>query len=42
MNIVFNIEGGLGKSIMATAVCEAIKKKHPKDNLIVLVYNFFY
>lgn len=36
MNIVFNIEGGLGKSIMATAVCEAIKKKHPKDNLIVL------
>jgi len=27
MNIIFNIEGGLGKSIMATAVCEAIKKK---------------
>lgn len=36
MNIIFNIEGGLGKSIMATAVCEAIKKKYPKDNLIVL------
>jgi hypothetical protein len=36
MNIVFNIEGGLGKSIMATAVCEAIKKNYPKDNLIVL------
>lgn len=36
MNIIFNIEGGLGKSIMATAVCEAIKNKYPKDNLIVL------
>ena len=36
MNIVFNIEGGLGKSIMATAVCEAIKKNYPKDNLIVV------
>jgi len=36
MNIIFNIEGGLGKSIIATAVCEAIKKKYPKDNLIVL------
>lgn len=36
MNIIFNIEGGIGKSVMATAVCEAIKKKYPKDNLIVL------
>lgn len=36
MNIIFNIEGGLGKSIMATAVCQAIKNKYPKDNLIVL------
>jgi hypothetical protein len=35
-NIIFNIEGGIGKSIMATAVCEAIKKQHPKDRLIVL------
>ena len=35
-NIIFNIEGGIGKSIMATAVCEAIKKKYPNDNLIVL------
>lgn len=35
-NIIFNIEGGVGKSIMATAVCEAIKKQYPKDNLIVL------
>jgi hypothetical protein len=35
-NIIFNIEGGIGKSIMATAVCEAIKKQYPKDNLIVV------
>ena len=26
-NIILNIEGGIGKSIMGTAVCEAIKKK---------------
>ena len=25
-NIILNIEGGIGKSIMGTAVCEAIKK----------------
>lgn len=35
-NIIFQIEGGLGKSIMATAVCEAIKKQFPKDQLIVI------
>lgn len=35
-NLIFNIEGGIGKSIMATAVCEAIKKQYPKDNLIVI------
>jgi len=35
-NIIFNIEGGIGKSIMATAVCEAIKKQYPKDRLIVV------
>jgi hypothetical protein len=35
-NIIFNIEGGIGKSIMATAVCEAIKNQYPKDKLIVL------
>lgn len=35
-NIIFNIEGGVGKSIIATAVCEAIKKQYPKSNLIVL------
>jgi hypothetical protein len=36
MNIIFQIDGGIGKSIMATAVCEAIKKQYPKDNLIVI------
>ena len=36
MNIIFVIEGGIGKSIMATAVCQAIKKKHPRDKLIVV------
>ena len=36
MNIIFQISGGLGKSIMATAVCSAIKKKYPESNLIVM------
>jgi len=36
MNIIFVIEGGIGKSIMATAVCEAIKKNYGNYNLIVV------
>lgn len=36
MNIIFQINGGLGKCIMATAVCTVIKKKYPKSNLIVI------
>jgi hypothetical protein len=36
MNIIFQIDGGLGKSIMATAVCEAIKKRYPESNLYVI------
>lgn len=36
MNIIFQIDGGIGKSIMATAVCKAIKKQHPKSTLIVI------
>ena len=36
MNIIFQINGGLGKCIMATAVCTAIKKKYPDSNLIVI------
>jgi len=35
-NIIFKIDGGIGKSIMATAVCEAIKKQYPNDKLIVI------
>jgi len=36
MNIIFQINGGMGKCIMATAVCEAIKKQYPKSTLIVV------
>jgi hypothetical protein len=35
-NIIFQVNGGIGKSIMATAVCRAIKKAYPEYNLIVL------
>lgn len=35
-NIIFSIDGGLGKNIMATAVCTHLKKKYPDDRLIVL------
>jgi hypothetical protein len=36
MNIIFSIQGGLGKSVVGTAVCKAIKKKYPNSQLIVL------
>ncbi len=36
MNIIFQIDGGIGKSIAATAVCKAIKTQHPNDKLIVI------
>jgi hypothetical protein len=36
MNIIFVINGGLGKCIAATAVCSAIKKKYPDGDLIVI------
>ena len=36
MNIIFGIDGGLGKSIMATAIVQAIKKKFKKSNLVVV------
>lgn len=36
MNIILQIQGGIGKCVMATAVCEAIKKQHPEDQLIVI------
>jgi hypothetical protein len=40
MNIIFQIDGGIGKNIMATAVCKAIKTQYPNDKLIVVTaYN---
>lgn len=36
MNIIFQVSGGIGKSILSTAVCKAIKKKYPNDKLIVV------
>lgn len=36
MNIIFQIDGGLGKCIMATALCETIKRHHPEARLIVV------
>ena len=35
MKIILSINGGRGKSVMATAVCEAIKKQYPYCTLIV-------
>jgi hypothetical protein len=35
-NILFQINGGIGKCIAATAVCSAIKKKYPESQLIVV------
>jgi len=34
--IIFQIEGGLGKSIMATAILKVIKKEYKKANIIVV------
>lgn len=36
MNIIFEINGGLGKSIMATAVVKAIKNNFPQSHLVVV------
>jgi len=36
MKIIFQIDGGIGKSVAATAVCRAIKTQYPKDQLIVI------
>lgn len=35
-NVIFLVEGGLGKSIMATAVLKVIKKEYKKSNIIVV------
>jgi ADP-heptose:LPS heptosyltransferase len=36
MNIIFSIDGGLGKSIMATAVLKALRKQYKKAYIIVV------
>jgi hypothetical protein len=36
MNIIVSIQGGLGKSVMATAFCRAIRNQYPNDTIIVL------
>jgi len=35
-NVIFLVEGGLGKSIMATAILKVIKKEYKKANIIVI------
>ena len=36
MNIIFQIDGGLGKSIMGTAMVKVIRKRYKNANLIVV------
>jgi len=36
MNIIFQINGGIGKCVASTAVCEAIKKQYPESKLIII------
>ena len=36
MNIIFQIEGGLGKSILGTAVVKVIRKHYENANIIVV------
>ncbi len=36
MKIIFQINGGIGKCVAATAVCKAIKTQHPQAELIVI------
>ncbi len=35
MNVIFSVDGGLGKSVMATAVLKAIKRQYSKANIVV-------
>lgn len=37
-NVIFQIDGGLGKSIMATAILKAIKKEYKKSNIVVITH----
>ncbi|MCW3122633.1 MAG: hypothetical protein JWQ38_2125 [Flavipsychrobacter sp.] len=36
MKIIFQVNGGIGKSVAATAVCKAIKTQHPAAELVVI------
>jgi len=36
MNIILQVNGGIGKAIMSTAVCKQIKKQYPDSQLIVM------
>lgn len=36
MTVIFHIDGGLGKHIMATALLKVIKKAHPEDTIHVV------
>lgn len=36
MKIIFQIDGGIGKSVAATAVSKAIKAQYPNDELLVI------
>ena len=36
MNIIFQIDGGLGKSIMATAMVKVIKNRYKNSNIVVV------
>ena|ERR1700733_4320933 len=36
MKNIFQIDGGIGKSVAATAVCQAINSQYPDDELIVI------
>lgn len=36
MNIIVSIQGGLGKSVMATAFCRAIRNQYPEAKIIVV------
>jgi hypothetical protein len=35
-SVILNINGGIGKCILATTVCRAVKQEHPEKDLIVL------
>jgi hypothetical protein len=36
MNIIFQINGGIGKCILATSICEVLHDQYPDDQLIVV------